>query len=258
MIAPTPWHEGDGVTLYQGDCLHILPHLAAETFDVLLTDPPYSSGGLHQSDRNQATGTKYVQTGTRIARPDFQGDNRDQRSFTLWATLWLSYCLPLLRPGRPALIFTDWRQLPSTTDALQAAGFVWRGVIPWDKGRGVRPMNGWSAQAEYVVWGTRGPVDLGHGPVYLDGHLTAPVRQAEKHHQTGKPVGMLEQLLRIAPPHGRVLDPFAGSGSTLVAAQRHGLQGVGIEIEPAYLQVTANRLREPALFAAGGEGVTGD
>jgi site-specific DNA-methyltransferase (adenine-specific) len=248
----TPWLDDGDVLLYRGDALRVLPTLRDASVDLVLTDPPYSSGGLHRSDRNKSTGAKYVQTGTKIQRPDFQGDHRDQRSYLAWCSLWLSECLRIVRPGRICLVFSDWRQLPTTTDALQAGGFVWRGIIAWDKGRGVRPNPGFSAQAEYLVWGSRGPLELGHD-VYLDGVLQARIRHDEKEHQTGKPLGLLEQLLSAAPPGGLVLDPFAGSGSTLVAARRTGRRSIGVEIEDEYLAIAQRRLAQQGLALSLGE-----
>lgn len=134
-----PYYEGGGVELYRGDSLALLRELPDESVDAVITDPPYSSGGLHRSDRNKSTGDKYVQSGTQVQRPDFQGDHRDQRSYLAWCSLWLAECLRIVKPGRPALVFTDWRQLPTTCDALQAGGFVWRGVVAWDKGGGRAP-----------------------------------------------------------------------------------------------------------------------
>jgi site-specific DNA-methyltransferase (adenine-specific) len=244
----TPYLSEPDVTLYLGDSLSVLQGLPDESVDLILTDPPYSSGGLHRSDRTgQSTRSKYVQTGTLIQRPDFQGDHRDQRSYLAWCSIWLSECLRIVKPGRAALVFTDWRQLPITSDALQAGGFVWRGVIPWNKGRGVRPNLGWSAQAEYLVWGSRGPLDLGH-LVYLDGAIDAAIRLDEKHHMTGKPLGLIEQLLQVCPAGGTVLDPFAGSGTTLVAARRRGLRAIGVEISEEYCAVAESRLRQLSLL----------
>ena len=57
----------------------------------------------------------------------------------MWATLWLSECWRLAKPGAPALVFSDWRQLPAMTDAVQAAGFEWRGIVVWHKPN-ARPM----------------------------------------------------------------------------------------------------------------------
>ena len=63
-------------------------------------------------------------------------------------------------------------------------------------------------------------------------------------HPTVKPRALLRWLLRlVVPPGGRVLDPFAGSGSTLLAARAEGLRSVGVEVDPAYVRIAAARLR---------------
>lgn len=245
-----PWLDDGDAVLYSGDSLSVLRDLPDASVDAVIADPPYSSGGLHRSDRNQTTGTKYIQAGTINVAPDFQGDHRDQRSYLAWSSLWMSECCRILKPGRPCLVFSDWRQLPITTDAFQAGGLVWRGLVAWDK-NAARPNLGFSAQAEYIVWGSRGPLSMGH-EVYLPGVQRASIKLDEKEHQTGKPIGLLETLLKIVPPGGTVLDPFAGSGTTLVAARRRGIRSIGIEIEPAYLEITANRLRQLSLLSADG------
>lgn len=244
------WHDDGGdLALYHGDALGVLRDLPADTFDAVIADPPYSSGGQFRSDRNRPTSKKYLQSNVRDPGLDFQGDNRDQRSYLAWCSLWLAECLRVLKPGRLALVFTDWRQLPITMDALQAGGFVWRGVISWDKGAGARPTLGFNARAEFLAWGSRGPIDLAHR-VYLDGVIRAPVRRDEKYHQTGKPVGLLERLLQVVPPGGSVLDPFCGSGSTLVAARRLGMRATGVEIDERFLRVARDRVAQRSLLEA--------
>lgn len=241
------------VEIRKGDALRLLAELPDESIDALVTDPPYSSGGMMRSDRMQSTTTKYVQTGTLSSRPDFAGDNRDQRGYLAWATLWLGEVFRVLKPGRAALVFTDWRQLPITTDALQAAGFVWRGVVVWDKTEAARPTLGFSAQSEYVVWGTRGPIDLGHD-IYLPGVIRAAAPRGEaKRHITEKPLGLMERLVDVAPPGGIVLDPFAGSGTTLVAARNRGRHGLGFETLAVYADACRERLDQQSLGAVGKE-----
>ncbi len=137
------------------NCLARLRDMPDACVDAVITDAPYSSGGFTRGDRMAAPSAKYEQSGQKLERVDFAGDNRDQRSFGYWCALWLAECLRIARPGSPICLFTDWRQLPTTTDALQAGGWVWRGILPWDKTEGARPMRGrFTAQCEYVVWGS--------------------------------------------------------------------------------------------------------
>ncbi|MGD6581395.1 site-specific DNA-methyltransferase [Xanthomonas citri pv. citri] len=229
--------------LLQGDALTILPTLEANSFDALITDPPYASGGLYAAARAKPPSAKYVQGGGAQLHADFVGDERDQRSHLKWMHLWLSECARVLKEGAPVLLFTDWRQLPLTTDALQIAGFTWRGITVWDKTEGVRPQLGrFRNQAEYIVWGSKGNMPLDRRAPVLPGVIRESVRKADKHHLTGKPTELMRQLVRICEAGGRVLDPFAGSGTTLVAAQLEGFDAVGIEMTDQYAAVTRNRL----------------
>lgn len=245
ITSPAPRLDLDGLALYEGDALELLPAFAPASVDALITDPPYSSGGLTAASRTRDPAEKYCQDKNARGRPSFGGDMRDQRSFLAWGTLWGIACRRLLKPGAYALIFTDWRQLPTVTDLLQAAGFVWRGIIAWDKGRGARaPHKGYFRhQCEYVVWGTNGACDpQPSGP--WDGCLRESVRQADKFHMTGKPTPLMQQLVTCAPEGGLVLDCFAGSGTTGVACAQTGRRFLGIEQSAEYCAIAEGRLRE--------------
>ncbi|APP01118.1 site-specific DNA-methyltransferase [Xanthomonas perforans] len=225
--------------LLQGDALTILPTLEANSFDALITDPPYASGGLTAAARARPPSTKYCRDG---GHADFVGDERDQRSHLKWMHLWLSECARVLKDGAPVLLFTDWRQLPLTTDALQIAGFTWRGITVWDKTEGVRPQLGrFRNQAEYIVWGSKGNMPLDRRAPVLPGVIRESVRKADKHHLTGKPTELMRRLVSICEAGGQILDPFAGSGTTLVAAKLEGYGWTGVEISPHYAEVVRNR-----------------
>ena len=126
-----------GADLHRGDCLAVIPGLQGQ-FDAIVTDPPYSSGGQSKGDRARSTGQKYLNSGSTVY-PDFRGDTKDQRSYLHWSALWMALCYDKLAEGGLIIAFTDWRQLPVTTDAIQAAGFTWRGVGVWDKTGSARP-----------------------------------------------------------------------------------------------------------------------
>ncbi len=226
-------------TLYLGDSFEILPTLA--DVDAVITDPPYASGGMYRADRVAPPSSKYVQGGTKRDYRTFAHDAKDQRSWTLWCTAWLSR-LPV-REGAYIMSFIDWRQLPALTDALQWAGHIWRGIAPWDKGLGSRaPHKGYLRhQAEYLVWGSAGPLPAAeHGP--FPGVYRHIVRQSEKWHMTGKPPALMQELARIVQPGRDIADPFMGSGTTGVGAIREGRRFVGIEIDPAHFRVACERI----------------
>lgn len=240
----TPYFKCDGITLFHGNCLELLPQLERESVDALITDPPYSSGGQYRSDRIADPRTKYCQNGKDIGRGTFQGDNRDQRSFAWWSTLWMLQCYDLVRPGGYCLTFTDWRQLPLMTDIIQAGHFTWRGLVAWDKGLGSRaPHKGYFRhQCEYVVWGTKGHCPKAEHAGPYAGCLKHPVLQSDKHHMTGKPTALMVDLVNCVRPSGLILDPFAGSGTTGVACRKIGRQWIGIELSERNCEITAKRL----------------
>lgn len=255
MVRPKLESVG-GFDVYTGDALRYLPQFAGDTFDAVVTDPPYSSGGFTRGDRTLPVSTKYVRTDTeRFRGEDFDGDNRDQRSFAHWCQLWMSDCLRVTKPGGFFLCFTDWRQLPTVTDAFQAAGWVWRGLIDWNKGPAARASapHYFRHQCEYVVWGTRGPCKgyknwPAPGRGCLPGSYTHFVNQADKQHVTGKPFALMCELLQFAPAGAHVLDPFCGSGTTLAAAAKRRQTGVGIELDPKHARTAVRRVRD-VLFA---------
>jgi site-specific DNA-methyltransferase (adenine-specific) len=245
LAGTSPWH------IERGEALATLRLLPESSVDAVITDPPYSSGGLFAGDRAKAPSQKYVQAGTKIQHPDFVGDTRDQRSFAFWCALWLSECHRAAKEGAPVCVFSDWRQLPTTVDVLQAGGWVFRGIVPWDKTEGARPQRGrYRNQCEYVAWGSKGPMPTDRGVPVLPGVVRVALKKSEKLHLAGKPIDVMCALVRICPPGGIVLDPFAGSASTGVACAREGLRFIGIELTQVYADVARKRLRGEAFAAA--------
>ena len=118
--------------IIHGDALKVLCEFAPNTFDAVITDPPYASGGRTQAEKNKSTDKKYSSMGE-SAPPPFDGDSKDQRSWTRWATEWLYDARKVCKPGVPVCMFIDWRQLPAATDALQWAEWIWCGTAVWNK-----------------------------------------------------------------------------------------------------------------------------
>lgn len=238
-----PFFADELCTVYLGEACAILRQLPTASVDVVITDPPYSSGGMMRGDRaGQSCKAKYQQTQTEREYDEFSGDNRDQRSFIVWCSIWLEELRRVTKPGAVIACFTDWRQMPAMTDALQVGGLVWRGVLPWVK-KSYRPCKGrWASQCEYLVWATNGPREM-KGPCF-PGAYTYSVA-SEKRHMTEKPVDLMHELCRIAfEPGAVILDPFMGSGTTLKAAKQHGKKCIGIEITRSICDTAVERLRE--------------
>ncbi|MFG1873407.1 DNA-methyltransferase [Sphaerisporangium sp. NPDC049003] len=232
--------------IIQGDALSVLLTIPSQSVDLVLADPPYNSGGRTNTERRTSSAhCKYVSSDANHQLADFAGDNRDQRSYTTWLTLILIECLRVSRTGASALVFCDWRQLPATSDALQAAGWTWRGVIPWRKPISRPQRDGFRRECEYVLWGSNGQPHRHAEPIYLPGMVEgSQPRGHERQHITQKPVEVLRQLIRVCPPEGTVLDPFAGAGSAGVAARLEARRYLGIEITEHYAEVARGRLDE--------------
>ena len=198
--------------IIHGDSLTVLESFPPSTFDAVITDPPYASGGRTQAEKSKATAKKYSSMGGN-APPDFDGDAKDQRSWTRWAAEWLYLARRAAKPGAPVCMFIDWRQLPAATDALQWAGWIWRGTAVWDKGNS-RPQKGrFRQQAEYIVWGSNGDMPISRPVPCLPGVFKYGNPQS-RIHLTEKPLQLMRDIVKITEPGGHILDPFAGSGTT--------------------------------------------
>jgi site-specific DNA-methyltransferase (adenine-specific) len=237
-MAPPRWivHHADATTL--------LPTLPAGSVDLVLADPPYNSGGRTPTERRGQTARgKYVSGDAGHGLADFTGDNRDQHAYCYWLSLLLAECHRAARDGASCLIFTDWAQLPTTSDAVQAGGWTWRGIIPWRKPISRPRRDGFRRECEFVLWGSRGEPHRHHPPVYLPGWVEgSQPRGRERQHITQKPVPVLRELVRVCPAGGTVLDPCAGSGSTGIAALAEGRRFVGIETTAHYTTIARERL----------------
>ncbi len=235
--------SGDGIDLHKGDSLAVLASLPDNSIDGIVADPPYSSGGMTRGDRTQSTRTKYVSSDAQHEIPDFTGDSRDARAYQYWTALWLGEALRVTKTGGVAILFTDWRQLPTTTDALQSGGWVWRGVVPWVKPNS-RPQAGrFAAECEYVVWGSSGSMGNDFTKECFPGFYQASAPK-NREHQTQKPVDIMRSLVKIVPEGGTVLDPFMGSGTTGVAAALEGRKFIGVEQAEHFCQVAQRRIQE--------------
>ena len=246
------WRIPDGVraAIIVGDSVHaVLPMLAPGSIDGTITDPPYSSGGAFRGDRAGSTAVKYItnnETNVVGQLPNFFGDTRDGLAHLFWLQTALALSWASMREGGFCAMFTDWRQLAAAILAIQGANFTFRGVRPWLKPPGAyRQFYEFPHQdCEFLVWGIRGAAQIRD-----DFEVSPPSpwmhkapRGEEKRHQTEKPLQVMRDLVRVVPRGGVVLDPFAGSGTTLEAALIEGRRAIGVELSERYAKVIAERL----------------
>jgi site-specific DNA-methyltransferase (adenine-specific) len=252
---PSPYYSHNGITIYLADCFEVLHTL--EGVGAVVTDVPYSSGGAFRGDRMFSTLSKYASSDSSQQQGiGFTGDNRDQRAFLAWCALWMTAARGAALEGATFATFIDWRQLPTITDAIQAGGWVWRGVGVWSKKFGRPRDGGFSGACEFLPWASHGPLlENGSFPSGAFQHAGAiepsieysPPPVAQRHHLAEKPLPVMEWAMANVPPGALVVDPFMGSGSTLVVAQRRGLRAIGIDVDERQCEIAAKRLSQGML-----------
>ncbi len=223
-------------TLHHGDAIQVLADFPAESFDVVLTDPPYSSGARKEASK----GIRKSMTRSREDETWFDGDCLTTAGFSHLMRETAIACKRVLRQGGHFLCFIDWRMMPPLSAAIESADLRHVGVLVWDKthfGMGMCFRN----QFELVLHFTKGQ---GNDPQRRDvGNVIgcAPIRDTE--HPTEKPVDLLRRILSVVtPPRGRVLDPFVGSGSTGVASIMDGFEFVGIDTSARFVDLSRQRI----------------
>lgn len=112
------------------------------------------SDGRTSSDRTGRTArAKYVTSNSSHDLADFPGENRDQRSCRTWLTDLLMEASRASTEHAVVMIFSDWRQDPTTSDAPQMAGWTWSGTIPWIKPASRPRQGGRKQHSECILWG---------------------------------------------------------------------------------------------------------
>ncbi|MCL2853366.1 MAG: site-specific DNA-methyltransferase [Defluviitaleaceae bacterium] len=253
-------HNFTGSRIIHGDTFEVLKSLPDALFSGVITDPPYASGAADQNGKAKPTSAKYSSVKSANPLPDFEGDSKDQRSWTHWMTEWLLEARRCSKPGAPICMFIDWRQLPSMTDALQWAGWIWRGILVWDKTNS-RPQRGrFRQQAEFIVWGSNGHMPLDRNAPILPGVFRQTMPAFSKRiHQTEKPLEVMRDIVKIvergadgadcagsldatSTAPSIILDPFAGAGTTVLAALLEGYSSIGIELSKHYADAATARI----------------
>lgn len=226
-----------GWQLTQGDCLDVLRGLAPGAVDAVVTDPPYCSGG-----RQQAGARNTVSKSDRKDAAWFIGDNMGTDTYLWFMREIARECARISTPGAPAYVFTDWRQLTTIVTAWESVGWTYKSLIVWDKNRGGAMGSWWRNNHEFVCAFVKGKArPLSSASFFNTWRGTKPQGGV---HPTEKPVELMRYLVSSITPAGcTVLDPFAGSGTTGVAALHEGFKFIGIEQDGEYARIARERLQ---------------
>jgi len=212
-----PFYDQDGITIYNADCRRVLPWL--DRFDLLLTDPPYGIG---------ADNRKRILSRSNIASAkDYGETDWDKETPPRW--------------------FLESAQLSAETQILWGGNYYglpasscW---LVWDKdntGDFADCELAWTNMSRAVrkfKWRWNGMLQEHGGD-----------KKEVRTHPTQKPLALMRWCLTLVPDAETVLDPFMGSGTTLLAAKLEGRKAVGIEINEKYCEAAADRLRQKVLF----------
>lgn len=229
-----PHYQSDLVTVYLDDARDVLPALPKDSVDLLVTDPPYG---------------KDWQSGNRKVSGAFDKIVGDDGSLDVISIL--GQAVVPLRNCRHVYVFGY-----SADDLREAMRLGGTADLVWDKGQvGMGNLESpWAPSHERITFGmhVRSAANRARG----DGRLAARLRsqsvlrvsrlnsRAVSKHPTEKPVGLMRQLIESSSIIGdTVLDPFVGSGSTLVAAVLSGRKAIGIEVKKDYADMTVERVK---------------
>ena len=208
-----PYFSGDGVTIYHGDCVDVLPHLGR--FDLLLTDPPY---GLRWRGTGFTRHTKILDH-NKAKRWDVRPSSQAMglalgvsSRFIVWGGNYLSDMLPPCR-----------------------------GPLVWDKQTGANTFADGELAFNNVCETMR---------IFRHqwcGAFKASERKATPIHDTQKPLALMRWCLSLCDGVKTVVDPFMGSGTTLEAARLYGMRAVGIDADESCCEKAAKRLSQGLL-----------
>jgi DNA modification methylase len=216
----TPYYSEGGITIYHGDCREILPSVSA---DAVVMDPPYGLNfpyiGYQDTRESLAS---LIQSVLPVCR------QVALRVFVLCGPTQIS-----MYPQADWVSCVTW----NTTGSFGKYGYnQWTPVLCYGPDlKGFGNVNGMTKTDVLRISGMAGI-----------GHRTPE----EKQHTCPKPLNMMKLVVqRFTPQESAIVDPFMGSGTTLLAAKDSGRRAIGIEIEERYCEIAAKRLSQGVLFS---------
>lgn len=262
---PRIFYKSDTVTLYEGDCLEVLPALPERSVDMIFADPPYnlSDGGITCHAGRMVP----VDKGEWDKSKGVEADHE-------FATEWLSACRGVLKDDGTIWVSGTMHKVYSIGFALQQLGYKLLNEICWFKPNASPNLSCryFTHSHETVIWAAKSErskhrfnyqlmkqlaggkqmrslwvdIDVEDEPQDI-WTITTPAKEEKKYgkHPTQKPVALLERIiLASSDPGDTLLDPFTGSSTTGVAAIRHGRSFIGMDTDIGFLELSVKRLKE--------------
>lgn len=246
------YYEDNGIVVYHGDASAILPSLPDKCADLILTDPPYGCDNNASDLRALYTGSRKHKLSKRSSRHTMKGTNHtvivgdsDSSAYELL----LVHAKRLMAPGAAACIccggggpeprFAEWTLLMQ-----KAIGF--KMCVVWDK---MKPGIGWHYRRTWECI-LVSETNKWNGGLTQQNIIHMPgINYSPQTHPTEKPIELMKLFIGLHSNTGElVLDPFAGSLTTLVAAKQMGRRAIGIEVDEQWLKIGLERLRQTQLL----------
>lgn len=239
--------------IYHEDCLVGLKQITTESIDLVVSDIPYRivSGGCGSTNK-EPSGILDKARGKHISNVGiFDGRSDDVRAGKLFKhndiefSEWLPDVYRVLKNGTHCYLMVNARNLKDLQVEAEKVGFVFQQLLVWRKDNLV--MNKYYMnQLEFILMLKKGAArnvnDMG-----ISNCLSCPniIGKGRDYHPTAKPIALMEVLIKQSSNVGDVvLDPFAGGGSTLIAAKRLERQYIGFEIDEQYYDMANRRLTQ--------------
>lgn len=252
-------------TLYRGNCIELLQsEIEAVSVALVFADPPYNlSGNELKWEGNQTGGDWYM-----MNEPWDKMTDADYFQFT---KDWIGGCKRVLKENGSIYISCTYHNIAEIMIVLKQANFRINNVITWHKTNAMPNMTKrvFTHSSEFIVWAVKGKNWIFHyeelkqlnperqkdgSPKQMRDVWSFPLVQGKERlrietgralHPTQKPEAMLTRIISASSREGDlVLDPFAGSGTTLVVAKRLNRSWIGIEKHGLYYEAAVKRLQE--------------
>jgi site-specific DNA-methyltransferase (adenine-specific) len=216
-----PYYEEPGITIYHGDCREILPMLPK--VDLVLTDPPYGINlGNHLGARDNRTDHVLIKG----SYASYEDSLENLRNIVIPAVEMA------INGATRGIVFCAGQHIGEYPKAASVGGFF----FPAAQGRNCW---GFNSCATALLYGPGCRVELGSKATMISVTEASP----KNGHPCPKPLRAIQHFVDLgSEPGNLILDPFMGSGTTLVAAKRLGRRAIGIEIEEKYCEIAARRL----------------